>query len=38
MTAENLTRTVREVPMERVYTQVDWTAIIATAGGDARAV
>ena len=29
MTAENLTRTVREVPMERVYTQVDWTALIA---------
>lgn len=25
MTAENLTRTVREVPMERIYTQVDWT-------------
>ena len=29
MTAENLTRTVREVPMERVYTQVDWTTLIA---------
>ncbi|MHB8645714.1 MAG: 2-oxo acid dehydrogenase subunit E2 [Thermomicrobiales bacterium] len=29
MTAENLTRTVREVPMERVYTTVDWTALIA---------
>ncbi|MGI8855284.1 MAG: 2-oxo acid dehydrogenase subunit E2 [Thermomicrobiales bacterium] len=29
MTAENLTRTVREAPMERVYTQVDWTALIA---------
>ncbi len=29
MTAENLTRTVREVPMERVYTAVDWTALIA---------
>ena len=29
MTAENLTRTVREVPMERVYTQVDWTALTA---------
>jgi len=30
MTAENLTRTVREVPMERVYATVDWTALIAT--------
>jgi pyruvate/2-oxoglutarate dehydrogenase complex dihydrolipoamide acyltransferase (E2) component len=30
MTAENLTRTVREVPMTRVYTTVDWTALIAT--------
>ncbi|MDQ2785146.1 MAG: 2-oxo acid dehydrogenase subunit E2 [Chloroflexota bacterium] len=30
MTADNLTRTVREVPMERVYTTVDWTALIAT--------
>jgi pyruvate/2-oxoglutarate dehydrogenase complex dihydrolipoamide acyltransferase (E2) component len=29
MTAENLTRTVREVPMERVYTQVDWTTLRA---------
>jgi 2-oxoisovalerate dehydrogenase E2 component (dihydrolipoyl transacylase) len=29
MTAENLTRTVREVPMERVYTQVDWTTLVA---------
>jgi len=29
MTAENLTRTVREVPMERVYATVDWTALIA---------
>ncbi|MDQ6833918.1 MAG: 2-oxo acid dehydrogenase subunit E2 [Chloroflexota bacterium] len=29
MTAENLTRTVREVPMERVYMTVDWTALIA---------
>jgi pyruvate/2-oxoglutarate dehydrogenase complex dihydrolipoamide acyltransferase (E2) component len=29
MTAENLTRTVREVPMERVYTQVDWTTLHA---------
>src|SRR5438270_10114081 len=25
MTAANLTRTVREVPMERSYTHVDWT-------------
>lgn len=30
MTAENLTRTVREVPMERVYATVDWAALIAT--------
>lgn len=30
MTAENLTRSVREVPMERVYTTVDWTALTAT--------
>ena len=30
MTAENLTRTVREVPMERVYMTVDWTALAAT--------
>ena len=30
MTAENLTRTVREVPMERVYTTADWTALAAT--------
>lgn len=30
MTAENLTRTVREVPMERVYRAVDWTALAAT--------
>lgn len=30
MTAENLMRTVREVPMARVYTTVDWTALIAT--------
>ena len=30
MTAENLTRTVREVPMERVYMTVDWTALTAT--------
>jgi pyruvate/2-oxoglutarate dehydrogenase complex dihydrolipoamide acyltransferase (E2) component len=30
MTAENLTRAVREVPMARVYTTVDWTALIAT--------
>ncbi len=30
MTAENLTRTVREVPMERIYRAVDWTALIAT--------
>lgn len=29
ITAENLTRTVREVPMARVYTTVDWTALIA---------
>jgi pyruvate/2-oxoglutarate dehydrogenase complex dihydrolipoamide acyltransferase (E2) component len=29
MTAENLTRAVREVPMGRVYTQVDWTALMA---------
>jgi 2-oxoisovalerate dehydrogenase E2 component (dihydrolipoyl transacylase) len=29
MTAENLTRTVREVPMERVYTQADWTTLRA---------
>lgn len=29
MTAENLTRTVREVPMERVYTTADWTGLIA---------
>src|SRR4051794_13893832 len=29
MTAANLTRTVREVPMERVYTQVDWTDLAA---------
>jgi 2-oxoisovalerate dehydrogenase E2 component (dihydrolipoyl transacylase) len=29
MTAENLTRTVRAVPMERVYAQVDWTSLIA---------
>ncbi len=29
MTAENLMRAVREAPMERVYTQVDWTALIA---------
>ncbi len=29
MTAENLTRTVREVPMARVYTIVDWMALIA---------
>jgi len=32
MTAENLMRTVREMPMERVYTTVDWTALIATRG------
>ncbi len=30
MTAENLTRTVRDVPMERVYMTADWTALIAT--------
>ena len=30
MTAENLTRTVREVPMARIYTTVDWAALIAT--------
>jgi 2-oxoisovalerate dehydrogenase E2 component (dihydrolipoyl transacylase) len=29
MTAENLTRTVREAPMERVYARVDWTALVA---------
>lgn len=29
MTAENLTRTVREMPMERIYTQVDWTDLAA---------
>lgn len=28
MTAENLTRTVREAPMERVYITADWTALI----------
>lgn len=28
MTAENLMRTIREAPMERVYTTVDWTALI----------
>jgi pyruvate/2-oxoglutarate dehydrogenase complex dihydrolipoamide acyltransferase (E2) component len=29
MTAANLTRTAREIPMERVYATVDWTALIA---------
>lgn len=28
MTAENLTRTIRTVPMERAYVQVDWTALM----------
>lgn len=30
VTAENLTRTIRTVPMERVYTTVDWTALTVT--------
>ncbi len=30
MTAENLMRAVREVPMARVYTTADWTVLIAT--------
>ncbi len=29
MTAENLTRTVREVPMERLYMPVEWGALAA---------
>jgi 2-oxoisovalerate dehydrogenase E2 component (dihydrolipoyl transacylase) len=29
MTAENLTRTVREVPMERLYVLVEWGALAA---------
>jgi 2-oxoisovalerate dehydrogenase E2 component (dihydrolipoyl transacylase) len=29
MTAENLTRTVREVPMERLYVPVEWGALTA---------
>lgn len=29
MTAENLTRTIRTVPMERVYLPVDWGALAA---------
>lgn len=29
MTADNLTRTVRETPMERVYAVVDWTDLAA---------
>jgi 2-oxoisovalerate dehydrogenase E2 component (dihydrolipoyl transacylase) len=29
MTAENLTRTVREVPMERLYVPVEWGALAA---------
>jgi 2-oxoisovalerate dehydrogenase E2 component (dihydrolipoyl transacylase) len=29
MTAENLTRTIRDVPMERLYVPVDWGALTA---------